>query len=76
MDQKLLLKEKDYELMQTKRLLVPRHSFTDPLINPPKIKDKKKKNNPILVSSKPSKLLSNDVLERKTTKVSKPLAPA
>lgn len=62
--------------MQTKRVIVARHSFTDPLINPPKIKEKKKKSNPMLVSSKPSKLLSNDVLERRTTKVNKPLAPA
>ena len=43
MDQKLLLKEKDYELLATKRQLVPKHSFHDPLMNPPKLKNKKTK---------------------------------
>lgn len=41
MDQKLLLKEKDYELLQTKRTVPTRHSFRDPLLNPPKFKPKK-----------------------------------
>ena len=43
MDQKLLLKEKDYELLNNKRVLEGRHSFRDPLINPPKTKPKKGK---------------------------------
>jgi|688.fasta_scaffold1179146_1 hypothetical protein len=60
--------------MQTKRVLNAKHSFTDPLINPPKNKDKKKKNNLIVSYTKSSKILSNDVLERKTTKIIRPLA--
>ena len=57
MDQKLLLKEKDYELLATKRLLIPKHSFNDPLINPKKQKNQRtNKNNkniksPILQST-------------------------
>jgi hypothetical protein len=36
MDQKLLLKEKDYELLAAKRTVPFKHSFNDPLINPPR----------------------------------------
>jgi len=60
--------------LQTKRVLNGKHSFTDPLINPPKVKDIKKKNNPIAVQSKPSKVLSNDILERRPSKINRPLA--
>lgn len=38
MDQQLLLKEKDYELLSTKRTLQSKYSFHDPLINPPRRK--------------------------------------
>lgn len=62
--------------MQTKRVLNAKHSFTDPLINPPKIKDKKKKNNPIVSNTKTSKVLSNDILERRPTKINRPLTVA
>lgn len=74
MDQKLLLKEKDYELIATKRTLVPKHSFYDPLINPPKLKPKKNKHNQSQHLNKPSPILSNNILERRTTKPVKSIA--
>lgn len=40
MDTRLLLKQKQYELLKTKRTLQVKHSFNDPLINPPIIKKK------------------------------------
>jgi hypothetical protein len=40
MDQKLLLKEKDYELLSNKRAVQFKHSFNDPLVNPLKKKAK------------------------------------
>lgn len=43
MDTKLLLKEKDYELLETKRIISLKHAFNDPLINPPKRKAKPNK---------------------------------
>lgn len=74
MDQKLLLKEKDYELIATKRTLIPKHSFYDPLINPPKPKPKKTKPNQPQVVSKPTNILGNNILERRVTKPMKSLA--
>lgn len=72
MDQKLLLKEKDYELMASKRVLACKHSFQDPLINPPKPKVKKAKPNQPLSQPKPTNILGNNVLERRMTKPVKP----
>lgn len=68
MDQKLLLKEKDYELLNEKRQIVPKHSFHDPLINPPKIKTKKGANIKTIKESKPVGILGNNILERRGTK--------
>ncbi len=64
MDQKLLLKEKDYELLASKRKIEPKHSFNDPLINPPKRKKTNKSKN---VSRDISPLLSNNILMKSTT---------
>lgn len=41
-DTRLLLREKDYELMSVKAEIQFQVSFKDPLINPPKVKKNKK----------------------------------
>ena len=71
MDQKLLLKEKDYELLHTKRVLQGKHSFHDPLINPPKAQKKKGKNSKKGVEAKPTQSLANNILDRRGPKGTK-----
>jgi hypothetical protein len=68
MDQRLLLKEKDYELLHNKRIVETKHSFHDPLINPLKGKSKKTKNQKEKVENKPVNVLANNVLDRRGTK--------
>lgn len=75
MNQKLLLREKDYELLTHKRILTPKHSFNDPLINPPKEKLKKPRTSNIKSIPKTNNLLVNNVLERRPTKPVKALTP-
>lgn len=75
MDQKLLLKEKDYELIASKRKIEFNHSFNDPLINPPKRKIKGKKNGMIGAEIKTNPgipMMSNNILGRSTIKPVKP----
>ena len=52
MDQKLFLKEKDYELLSAKRIVPLKHSFNDPLINPSKKKTKTTKTNKVAIVQK------------------------
>lgn len=68
MDQKLLLKEKDYELLAGKRLMIGKHSFNDPLLNPPKPKPKKGRQTQINLQIKPVHVLANNILERRVSK--------
>lgn len=62
MDQKLLLKEKDYELLAEKRILRGKHSFVDPLINPPKPKPKKHRQTQNNLQTIPTNSLANNIL--------------
>lgn len=64
MDTKLLLKEKDYELLETKRIIPFKHAFNDPLINPPKRKAKPTKALKAAPQPKEIGLPANNILSR------------
>lgn len=72
--ERLLLKEKDYEVLQEKRLLAKKRAYHDPLINPPKPSRKNKLKN--VGSSVTRKDLTNpkNVLARARATVKAPLA--
>lgn len=53
-----------------------KHSFRDPLINPPKNKGKTGKGAKAVKEGKPNIMLTNNILERRESKVSKPFASA
>lgn len=75
MDQKLLLKEKDYELLASKRTVQFKHSFNDPLINPPRKKQKPSRNIASASAlSKDANPLANNILSRANKTVRAPAA--
>lgn len=67
MDERLLLKEKDYEQAAIKRRIEFKHSFNDPLINPTK-KKKTVKRDFLVAKPAEDSGLHNNVL----TKTAKP----
>lgn len=63
MDTRLLLKEKQYELLKNKRTAKFKHSINDPLINP-LIAKKKIGKKPTQAIKQPLKTSANNILSR------------